>query len=60
MKTAPRTVSATVLDFMFGEPLPVPEVVVEDSAEAWQQWLNAVADQKAVVDFEPTQPQVLN
>lgn len=52
----PRDVSTVVLDLVFGQPLPVPEVVVEDSAEAWQQWLNAVADQEATVDFEPTQP----
>jgi hypothetical protein len=52
----PRDVSTVVLDLVFGQPLPVPEVVVEDSAEAWQQWLNAAADQEATVDFEPTQP----
>lgn len=56
----PRDVSTVVLDLVFGQPLPVPEVVVEDSAEAWQQWLNAVADQEAAVDFEPTQPLHLN
>jgi hypothetical protein len=60
MKAAPRNVSTAVLDFMFGEPLPVPDVVVEDSAEAWQRWLNAVADQEAVVEFEPTHPTGLN
>lgn len=55
-KTSPPSdVSTVVLDLVFGQPLPVPEVVVEDSAEAWQQWLNAVADQEAPVDFEPTQ-----
>lgn len=58
--TPSRTVSTAVLDFVFGEPLPVPDVVVEDSAEAWQQWLNAVADQEEMVDFEPTQPMHLN
>lgn len=54
--TPRRNVSTAVPDFAFGEPLPVPEVVVEDSAEAWQQWLHAVADQEAEVEFEPTQP----
>jgi hypothetical protein len=56
----PRDVSTVVLDVVFGQPLPVPEVVVQDSAEAWQEWLNAVADQEAAVDFEPTQPLDLN
>jgi|GEM_PF-2451324 len=52
----PRDVSTVVPDLVFGQPLPLPEMVVEDSAEAWQQWLNAVADQEAAVDFERTQP----
>jgi len=59
VQSTPRNVSAVLLDFVFGDPLPVPEVVVEDSAEAWQRWLNAVADQEAIVEFEPTQPQHL-
>jgi hypothetical protein len=57
MKKSPRNVSAVLLDLMFGEPLPVPDVVVDDSAEAWQRWLNAVADQEAQVEFEETRPQ---
>ena len=59
MKKSPRNVSTVLLDLVFGEPLPVPEVVVDDSAEAWQRWLNAVADQEAQVEFEPTRPQAL-
>jgi len=45
-----------VLELVFGRALPVPGMVVEDSAQARQQWLNAVADRQAAVDAEPTQP----
>lgn len=51
-----RSVSAVLLDFVFGEPLPQPEVVEHDSEQAWQEWLHAKARQDAVVEFEDTEP----
>ncbi len=56
METQPRSVSAVLLDFVFGEPLPQPQVIEENSESAWQAWLNAMADQEAVVEFEDTEP----
>lgn len=51
-----RSVSAVLLDFVFGEPVPQPEVVEHDSEQAWQEWLDAKARQEAVVEFEDTVP----
>jgi len=36
--------------------LPQPSVHERDDEQAWQDWLNAVADQEAVIEFEDTQP----
>lgn len=51
-----RGVSAVLLDFVFGEPLPQPEVVEHDSEQAWQEWLDAKARQEIVIEFEDTVP----
>ncbi len=56
METQPRSVSTVLLDFMFGEPLPQPEVVEQDTEIAWQNWLDAMADQEVVIEFEDTIP----
>lgn len=53
--TPGRSVSAVLLDFVFGEPMPQPEMVEHDSEQAWQEWLQAKAGQEAVVEFEDTQ-----
>ena len=37
-----------------------PEVIERDSAEAWQQWLDAVAERERVLEFEPTHPTPLD
>ena len=55
-KTPPRSVSAVLLDFVFGEPLPQPHVDERDDEQAWQDWLNAIADREAVIEFEDTRP----
>jgi len=60
MQTPSRKVSTVLLDFVFGEPLPVPEVIEDDTASAWQNWLDAVARQETSLDFEPTMPMVLH
>lgn len=51
-----RSVSAVLLDFVFGEPVPQPEVVEHDSEQAWQDWLDATASMDAGNEFEDTQP----
>lgn len=43
-----RKVSDVVLDLVFGEPLPQPDVTEEDTDEAWQRWLDAVSDQEKI------------
>jgi hypothetical protein len=53
-------VSAVLLDFVFGEPLPQPEVVEQDSEQAWQEWLDAKARQEDVIEFEDTHPMGLD
>ena len=54
--TPGRSVSAVLLDFVFGEPLPQPEVTENNSEQAWQEWLDARDRQNVVVEFEDTQP----
>ncbi len=55
-KAGGRSVSAVLLDLVFGEPVPQPEVTEHDDEQGWQHWLDAKARQEAVVDFEDTQP----
>ena len=53
---APRSIAIMLRDWVFGEPMPQPVVHERDDEQAWQDWLNAVADQEAVIEFEDTQP----
>ena len=59
-------VSNVLLDFIFGEPIPQPEVIEQDTEQAWQAWLDAMiardaVSEKARVDdtFERTVPMSL-
>ncbi len=60
METQTKSVSTILLDFVFGEPIPQPEVIEESTEEAWQRWLNAMADKEAVIEFDDTKPLELN
>ena len=60
MQTPYRKVSTVLLDFVFGEPLPVPEVIEDDTASAWQTWPYAVANRDASQEFETTRPMVVH
>ena len=59
-KEPKRSVSSKLLDFVFGEPLPQPEVLESNDEQAWQDWLNALADKEAVIEFEDTVPSSLD
>ncbi len=50
-----RDVSSVLLDFIFGEPMPQPEVSEHDDEKAWQAWLDAKAAQDADDAFEDTE-----
>ncbi len=56
-------VSNVLLDFIFGEPIPQPEVIEQDTEKAWQAWLDAIRNRDAARDkgqdddaFERTVP----
>lgn len=51
-----RTVSTVVLDFVFGAPMPEPEVLEKDTEQAWQDWLDAMAERSTGDAFENTRP----
>lgn len=51
-----RSVTEVLLDFVFGEPLPQPEVVEHDDEKGWQAWLDAKSQQEIVPEFEDTRP----
>ena len=51
-----KTVSTIVLDLVFGEPLPKPEVVELETEQAWQDWLDSMADRAVDDGFVTTQP----
>lgn len=59
-KSKARNVSAVLLDFVFGEPMPQPEVIERNDEQAWEAWLAARKHQDTVVDFEDTQPTPTN
>jgi hypothetical protein len=46
MSEKARKVSNVLLDFVFGEPIPQPEVVTQDTEQAWQAWLDAMTAQE--------------
>ena len=43
-------VSNVLLDFIFGEPIPQPEVIEQDTEKAWQAWLDAIVARDAASD----------
>lgn len=45
-------VSNVLLDFIFGEPIPQPEVIEQDTEKAWQAWLDAVTTGDATSDMD--------
>lgn len=63
MSEKARKVSNVLLDFVFGEPIPQPEVVTQDTEQAWQAWLDAMtayADEKEDKDgFARTMPMLM-
>ncbi len=59
-------VSNVLLDFIFGEPIPQPEVIEQDTEKAWQAWLDAITARDAASDkdrdddvFERTVPMAM-
>ena len=54
--TPPRSMSAALLDFVFGAPLPQPKVPEHGNQQTWQEWLDAKAGQETVIEFEDTEP----
>ena len=55
-KSVVRSASTVLLDFVFGEPLPQPEVTERNDEQGWLAWLAAKKHQDTVVDFEDTRP----
>ena len=59
-------VSNVLLDFIFGEPIPQPEVIEQDTEKAWQAWLDVISARDAASDkgrgddvFERTVPMAM-
>ena len=44
MNTKAKQVSTVLLDFVFGEPIPQPVVIEQDTEQAWQEWLDAMTE----------------
>ncbi|HQX61457.1 MAG: hypothetical protein KBF63_15270 [Rhodoferax sp.] len=44
MNTKAKKVSTVLLDFVFGEPIPQPVVIEQDTEQAWQEWLDAMTE----------------
>jgi len=64
MSNKEKKVSKMLLDFVFGEPIPQPEVVELDTEQAWQDWLDATAaranDKDDKITFERTAPMMIH
>ena len=58
MRIPYRKVSTVLLDFVYGEPLARSEMAGDSPSNAWQKWLDAVARQESLPEFEPTRPMV--
>lgn len=59
MNMRAKRVSTVLLDFVFGEPIPQPVVIEQDTERAWQEWLDATTERDAQHhndDFAPTMP----
>ena len=44
MNTKAKKVSTVLLYFVFGEPIPQPVVIEQDTEQAWQEWLDAMTE----------------
>lgn len=63
MNTKAKRVSTVLLDFVFGEPIPQPVVIEQDTEQAWQEWLDAITERDAQHDkdsFERTVPMLMH
>jgi hypothetical protein len=63
MNVKARKVSTVLLDFVFGEPIPQPVVIEQDTEQAWQEWLDATTERDAQHNknaFEPTVPMAMH
>jgi hypothetical protein len=45
-----------LVDYIFGDPIPVPEVVEDDPASSWQKWEEAVKELDEIIEYRVTQP----
>ncbi len=62
MNDKTRKASTVLLDFIFGEPIAQPEVIEQDTEQAWQAWLEAMASKaqaRSDDKFEATVPMAL-
>lgn len=50
MNNKTHKVSTVLLDFIFGEPIAQPEVIEQDTEQAWQAWLDAMTARDAASD----------
>ncbi len=62
MNTKAKKVSTVLLDFVFGEPIPQPVVIEQDTEQAWQEWLDAMTERDIELNkdsFERTVPMAM-
>ena len=45
-----------LVDYIFGDPIPVPEVIEDDPVSSWQKWEEAVKELDEIIEFRVTQP----
>lgn len=63
MNVKAKNVSTVLLDFVFGEPIPQPVVIEQDTEQAWQQWLDATTERDTQHNkdaFERTMPMLMH
>lgn len=63
MTVKAKKVSTVLLDFVFGEPIPQPVVIEQDTEQAWQEWLDATTERDARHNqdaFERTRPMAMH
>ena len=56
MSATIKSLLSDLADYIFGDPIPAPEVIEDDPVSSWQKWEEAVKEMDDLIEFRLTQP----
>ena len=56
MSATIKSLLSDLVDYIFGDPIPAPEVIEDDPVSSWQKWEEAVKEMDDLIEFRLTQP----